>query len=67
MFKKSLVAVAVLGAAAFSAQAADVTLYGLVDYGFSYQHTDGDISKGKATDSFKMNSGMNSGSRFGLK
>ncbi len=67
MFKKSLVAVAVLGAAAFSAQAADVQLYGLVDYGFSYQHTDGDMPNGEATDSFKMNSGMNSGSRFGLK
>ena len=67
MFKKSLVAVAVLGAAAFSAQAADVTLYGLVDYGFAYQHIDGDAAGVDATDSFKMNSGMNSGSRFGLK
>ena len=32
--KKSLAALAVLGAFAGSAFAADVTLYGLVDYGF---------------------------------
>lgn len=67
MFKKSLIAAAVLGAVAFSAQAADVTMYGLVDYGFAYQHTDGDTPNGDAQNSFKMNSGMNSGSRFGLK
>ena len=40
--KKTLAALAVLGAFAGSALAADVTLYGLVDYGFSYQHSDGD-------------------------
>ena len=33
--KKSLAALAVLGAFAGSAFAADVTLYGLVDYGFN--------------------------------
>ncbi|MBM6705158.1 porin, partial [Sutterella massiliensis] len=38
--KKSLAALAVLGAFAGSALAADVTLYGLVDYGFNYQHVD---------------------------
>lgn len=65
MFKKSLVAVAVLGAAAFSAQAADVQLYGLVDYGFQYSETDNGIDKSKHA--FEMKSGMNSGSRFGLK
>ena len=65
MFKKSLVAVAVLGAAAFSAQAADVQLYGLVDYGFQYAEKD--TGAGKATHNFDMKSGMNSGSRFGLK
>ena len=36
MFKKSLVAVAVLGAVAFSAQAADVQLYGRIDTGVRY-------------------------------
>ena len=65
MFKKSLVAVAVLGAAAFSAQAADVQLYGLVDYGFQYSETDNGIDKSKHA--FEMKSGMNSASRFGLK
>ncbi len=64
--KKTLAALAVLGAFAGSALAADVTLYGLVDYGFSYQHSDGDAAA-DANDNFTMKSGMNSGSRFGLK
>lgn len=64
--KKTLAALAVLGAFAGSAVAADVTLYGLVDYGFSYQHTDGDTTA-DAGDTFQMKSGQNSGSRFGLK
>lgn len=63
--KKTLAALAVLGAFAGSAMAADVTLYGLVDYGFSYEHADGDISG--AQDTFQMKTGQNSGSRFGLK
>lgn len=37
MFKKSLIAVAVLGATAFSVQAANVTMYGKVDTGLRYQ------------------------------
>ena len=37
MFKKSLAAVALLGAFAGSAFAADVTLYGVVDEGFLYK------------------------------
>ena len=65
MFKKSLAAVAVLGAFAGTALAADVQLYGLVDYGFQYSEKDDGISK--ATHNFDMKSGMNSGSRFGLK
>lgn len=65
--KKTLLSFAVLGALAGSAAAADVTLYGLVDYGFNYQHTDGDAANGDAGDRFEMRSGMNSGSRFGLK
>lgn len=64
MFKKSLAAVAVLGAFAGSALAADVQLYGLVDLGLNWTNTD----NGKTTtDSFSMTSGQNSGSRFGLK
>ena len=49
-----------------AALAADVTLYGLVDYGFNYQHVDADTSA-DAQDSFRMMTGQNSGSRFGLK
>lgn len=65
MFKKSLAAAAILGAFAGSAFAADVTLYGVVDYGFSYQNKS--PVSGKDTSSFQMKSGQNSGSRFGLK
>ena len=64
--KKTLAALAVLGAFAGSAVAADVTLYGLVDYGFGYEHVDADTDA-DAQDSFQMKSGQNSGSRFGLK
>lgn len=63
--KKTLAAVAVLGAFAGSALAADVTLYGLVDLGLDYQNAKGDVSSSSNT--FKLNSGTNSGSRFGLK
>lgn len=65
--KKTLAAVAVLGAFAGSAVAADVTLYGLVDYSLNYQHLDSDIPTQDATDSTQLRSGANSGSRFGLK
>lgn len=65
--KKTFLAIAVMGAFAGSAMAADVTLYGLVDYGFNYQHRDIDMPNVDAKDSFEMRSGMNSGSRFGLK
>ncbi|MFR4149070.1 MAG: porin [Sutterella wadsworthensis] len=40
MFKKSLAAVAVLGAFAGSALAADVQLYGLVDLGLNWTQVD---------------------------
>ena len=40
IMKKTLAALAVLGAFAGSAAAADVTLYGVVDYGFLYNYTD---------------------------
>lgn len=48
--KKSLAALAVLGAFAGSAFAADVTLYGLVDYGFNYTHKDADTTGVDAND-----------------
>lgn len=65
--KKTLAAVAVLGAFAGSAVAADVTLYGLVDYSLQYQHLDADVDGVSKVDTLKMSSGQNSGARFGLK
>lgn len=80
--KKTLAAVAVLGAFAGSALAADVQIYGIVDLGVGYNHVDVDSLDGidipnKAgdanaysfadSDSFSMMSGQASGSRWGLK
>ena len=69
--KKTLAAVAVLGAFAGSALAADVTLYGVIDTGLNWTQTKGsgfaDATKNVTTDSFSMASGQNSGPRFGLK
>ena len=63
--KKTLAALAVLGAFAGSAFAANVTLYGVVDTGLSYYHTDDGVNE--AADEFKMSTGANTASRFGLK
>lgn len=65
--KKTLAAVAVLGAFAGSAFAADVTLYGRIDEGILYQHTDRDVSGEGASDSWGLESGNATGSRFGVK
>lgn len=75
--KKTLAAVAVLGAFAGSAFAADVTLYGKIDTGLNYQNIDADTfnegSDAEYTlgsvekDSWGLKSGQNSGSRFGIK
>ena len=65
MFKKTLAAAALLGAFAGSAVAADVMLYGVVDYGLQYTHVDSD--KANAVDNFQLSSGNQSGARFGLK
>lgn len=65
--KKTLAAVAVLGAFAGSAVAADVTLYGLVDYGVRYQNLDADTAGADKINKVDMKSGANSGPRFGLK
>lgn len=67
MFKKTLVAVAVLGAAAFSAQAANVTMYGKIDTGLRYTNVDADVVGQDDVSTFEMKSGNYSGSRFGLK
>lgn len=67
--KKSLLAVAVLGAFAGSALAAEVTLYGVVDTSLNYTHTQTKATgKSKVkTNSFSMESGRQAGSRWGLK
>ena len=65
--KKTLAALAVLGAFAGSAMAADVTVYGIVDVGVKYVHSDTDVPGTDATDSLTMAAGNQSGNRFGLK
>lgn len=45
MFKKTLAAVAVLGAFAGSAFAANVTMYGIIDTGLGYTSTDRAMAK----------------------
>ena len=67
--KKTLAALAVLGAFAGSAVAADVTLYGAVDTGFKYTHEkvqDFDGTSEDATNTFEMANGINETSSFGL-
>lgn len=69
MFKKSLAAVAVLGAFAGSAFAANVTMYGVIDTGLMYTYedeTDGDPST-EATHTLGLDGGINSSNRFGIK
>ena len=63
--KKTFVAVAVLGAFAGSAMAADVTLYGVIDTGLNYTHVN--AAGEHSTNSFKMATGQSAGNRFGLK
>lgn len=73
--KKTLAAVAVLGAFAGSALAADVTLYGVVDLGLGYSntHNENNLKPGSngfiddKSDKLEMKSGQNSGSRIGFK
>lgn len=64
--KKTLAAVAILGAFAGSALAADVTLYGRVNLGLNYTHVDAEGSANDV-DNWGLNSGDATGSRFGIK
>ena len=67
--KKTLVALAAMTAMC-GASATSVTLYGIVDTGFAYNSIDWDGYKGlegQGGDSFGMQSGQRSGSRFGMK
>ena len=65
--KKTLAALAVLGAFAGTAAAADVTLYGVADVGLKYTYFDSDKTGEDSTNTLAMTSGNQSGSRFGLK
>ncbi|MFU0842931.1 MAG: hypothetical protein ACFWTZ_10085 [Burkholderia sp.] len=65
--KKSLAALAVLGAFAGTALAANVTLYGIVDEGLVYTHLDKDVAGSDSTDTLSLDSGVLSGSRWGIK
>lgn len=56
-----LTGAALLVAAASSATAADVTMYGLIDIGGKYDRSTGSDA------TFEMNSGQIAGSRFGLR
>lgn len=69
IMKKTLAALAVLGAFAGSAAAADVTLYGVVDYGFLYNYTDKQAADGTSADdnTLRLQSGVDAGSRWGIK
>lgn len=65
--KKSLLALALLGAFTASAFAEpSVTLYGLIDTGLVYTHKNLDNTAG-STDTFSMDSGVTTGSRWGLE
>ena len=61
--KKTLVALAVLSAAAVSAQAASVTLYGAVDGGFKYTYSK--TTGADKTSSFVLDEGL-AGSNLSL-
>ena len=70
--KKTLAAIAVLGAFAGTALAADVTLYGKVDLGLQYVNSNSDqiTEEGVVnvkSDKMAVKSGSNSGSRWGIK
>lgn len=69
MFKKSLIAIAALGAFAGSAMAADITISGRIDTGLNF--TDREVKVGGETtldqNTFQMKSGQYSGSRVTIK
>lgn len=69
MISKTLVAATVAGLFIGSASAANVTLYGVVDEGLFYQHDSNTAFDNTKTTSntFDLRSGINAGSRWGLK
>ncbi len=66
--KKTLIACGVASAfLAGSAFAADVQVYGLINTGLSYVHTNSDVNGVKNTNKFSMENGQEFGSRWGIK
>ena len=63
--KKTLAALAVLGAFAGSAMAADVTLYGAMDTGFAY--TNHKVTGSESENKLEMQTGYDTSNRWGLK
>lgn len=67
MKKISLIAGAVALAFSAASQAADVQMYGLIDLGMSYVHSDADVAGHDSTDKFTMENGREFGSRWGIR
>ncbi|MDO4936721.1 MAG: porin, partial [Sutterellaceae bacterium] len=65
--RKTLLALAVAGSFAAGAMAADIQVYGLIDTGFSYTHSDADKAGVKDTDQLRMVSSQEFGSRWGIR
>ncbi|MFJ2987716.1 porin [Collimonas sp. NPDC087041] len=66
--KKSLIALAVLGAIAGAAQAqSSVTIYGIIDTGVVYSNPVLNTTTGNTGSKFSVNSGVIQGSRLGFK
>ena len=64
----ALVAAGVLGiGTATSAMSEEIQMYGVIDYGINYQYVDPDTHNADSKSTFSMDSGMNSGSRIGIK
>ncbi len=68
--KKTLLALALAGslsALATSASAAEAQVYGVIDVGLTYMHTDSDLPNADATDNLTMTNAQEFGSRFGIR
>ncbi len=67
MFKKSILALAVLSTTASVAYATEVTLYGRIDEGLVYTNTKADFGSNDSSNAFELSSGNYTGSRWGFK
>lgn len=67
MKKISLIAGAVALAFSAASQAADVEMYGLIDLGLSYVHSNPDVAGHDSTNKLTMENGREFGSRWGIR